>query len=158
MRCFPYSGRGNSVPGCCVGQDKLCLSLSVSFKYLVLAVQAGCGGAVAYFFSKWHRLFDRVYPKLHQYLCLQSVIKIFAFSTFHFIAQEPCEHNYDIVCLCLLPNYQWKLGILNPASCPALLFCPSTFPAVPFISTNKAPQEQNTFSIRSERSAVDFKE
>ena len=45
------SGRGNSVPRCCVGQDKLCLSLSVSFKYLVLAVKTWCGGAVTCFFN-----------------------------------------------------------------------------------------------------------
>ena len=44
------SGRGNSVPRCCVGQDKLCLSPSVSFKCLVLAVKAWCGGAVTFLF------------------------------------------------------------------------------------------------------------
>ena len=44
------SGRGNSVPRCCVGQDKLCLSSSVSFRCLVLAVKAWCGGAVTFLF------------------------------------------------------------------------------------------------------------
>ena len=46
-----YNGRGNSIPRCCVGQDKLCLPLSVSFNHLVLAVAAWCGGALVFFFQ-----------------------------------------------------------------------------------------------------------